>query len=122
VVKLVRDEFGQGAQDIDWLPEVGRRGWIILTKDQRIRRRPEERKAFVDARARGFFLTAKGLPGPAVAELFADLLQRMVKMVKQYEAPFIATVRRDGLHIYDESDCPAVRRSAKKKTRRSGNL
>lgn len=117
VVKLVRDEFGEGAQDVDWLPEVGRRGWIVLTKDQRIRRRPAERAAFVTARARGFFLAAEGLRGPEVAELFAGQLPRMRKLVQQYTAPFIAIVRRDGIIMYDGDDCPAVRRGAKRRDR-----
>lgn len=114
-VKLVKEEFGEGAQDIDWLPEVGRRGWIVLTKDQRIRRRPVERDAFVDARVRGFFLAARALRGPEVAELFATFLPRMLQVVAQYRAPFIAIVRRDGIVMYDGDDCPARRRGGRRR-------
>ena len=39
------DHFEAGTQDVDWLPEVGRREWCLLTTDKRIRRRPLEREA-----------------------------------------------------------------------------
>lgn len=32
-------------RDVDWLPVVAQRGWLILTKDLRISRLPEERRA-----------------------------------------------------------------------------
>jgi len=36
-VQLHDDYFSQDARDEEWLQEVGRRGWIVLTKDDRIR-------------------------------------------------------------------------------------
>lgn len=36
------DVFPQDAQDTTWLPEVGRRGWVVLTKDRHIRTRRNE--------------------------------------------------------------------------------
>ncbi len=41
------DVFAQNTDDEHWLPEVGRRGWMILTKDDRIRFRPAERDALM---------------------------------------------------------------------------
>lgn len=114
-VKLVKEEFGEGSQDVDWLPEVGRRRWIVLTKDKRIRRRAVERAAFVAARVRGFFLTARGLSGPEVAELFRNALPHMERIIQRYEAPFIAIVRRAGIEMYDGPDCPAIRRRHKRR-------
>jgi hypothetical protein len=26
------DTFGTGTKDVDWLPEVGARGWVLITK------------------------------------------------------------------------------------------
>ena len=39
------DTFGTGTQDVDWLPHVGARGWILITKDQNIRKREIELRA-----------------------------------------------------------------------------
>jgi hypothetical protein len=116
-VKLVKEEFGEGAPDLEWLPEVGQRGWVVLTKDKRIRRNKAEKEAFVAARVRAFFVTAKDLTGPQRAELLVAMLPRLTKLATQYEAPFIAVVRRDRVEMYDGLDYPAVRKAAKKRSR-----
>ena len=36
-VEIHDDNFPQGALDVEWLPEVGRRGWVLLPKDREIR-------------------------------------------------------------------------------------
>lgn len=43
--------------DDDWLPVVGRRGLVVITRDKRIRYRPAEKLAWVNHRVRGFVLT-----------------------------------------------------------------
>jgi hypothetical protein len=39
------DHFAPATPDAVWLEEVGRRGWIALTHDRRIRYKPNERDA-----------------------------------------------------------------------------
>ena len=39
-VEIHDDHFAPDAKDEDWLVEVGKRGWIVLTKDDRIRYEP----------------------------------------------------------------------------------
>lgn len=39
------DVFDQSTQDVDWLPQVGQRQWVLLTKDKRIRRNEVETTA-----------------------------------------------------------------------------
>ncbi|MBX7113365.1 MAG: hypothetical protein K1X64_03445 [Myxococcaceae bacterium] len=56
-VELHDDHFAQDCQDVDWLPVVGALGWIVLTRDQNIRRNNLEREAFQRAGARVFVLT-----------------------------------------------------------------
>lgn len=36
LVEIHDEHFGQGTQDVDWLPEIGEKGWVVLTKDDRI--------------------------------------------------------------------------------------
>ena len=43
------DHFPQDATDIEWLREIGQRGWIVLTKDTRIRYRSHEQTALMQA-------------------------------------------------------------------------
>lgn len=46
-----RDHFAPDAADEAWIPEVAARGWIIVTRDFAIKRRPAERAAWTTARA-----------------------------------------------------------------------
>ena len=48
-VEIHDDHFLPDAKDEDWLVEVGSRGWIVLTKDDRIRYRVTERTAIMSA-------------------------------------------------------------------------
>src|SRR6266508_235906 len=61
-VEIHDDHFAPDAKDEDWLFEVGKRGWIVLTKDDRIRYRVTERTAIVSARVRAFVLTSTAAP------------------------------------------------------------
>ncbi|MEZ5614602.1 MAG: hypothetical protein R3E35_05245 [Rhodocyclaceae bacterium] len=36
-VEVHDNHFPQTTPDVDWLAEVGRRGWVVLSKDDRIR-------------------------------------------------------------------------------------
>ena len=53
------DHFAPDTPDTVWLAEVGARGWVVLTKDSRIRRHPLELQA----------LLATDLTGEAMARL-----------------------------------------------------
>ena len=51
-VQVHDDHFLPNDKDEDWLLEVGKRGWIVLTKDDRIRYRVTERTAILSAKVR----------------------------------------------------------------------
>jgi hypothetical protein len=69
---VLHDEvFAQGAPDEEWLPEVGRRGWVLLTKDDRIRSTTAQREILLAAGVRAFILSGANLPGPAMAQALA---------------------------------------------------
>jgi hypothetical protein len=50
-------EVRRGSPDDVWLPVVGERQLLVITRDQRIRYRPVEKQAWVEHRVRGFVLT-----------------------------------------------------------------
>lgn len=37
-VEVHIDHFNQAAPDTEWIPEVARRGWVLITRDKNIRR------------------------------------------------------------------------------------
>jgi hypothetical protein len=43
--------FAQDTPDEEWLTRAGYEGWVVLTKDKLIRKRPIEREALVAAHA-----------------------------------------------------------------------
>jgi uncharacterized protein with PIN domain len=73
-VEVHDDHFAQDAQDEVWLTEVGSKGWVVLTKDQRIRFRVIEREALKAAGVRAFVLTA----GDISAAIHRDDYQKRV--------------------------------------------
>jgi len=61
--------FADDTPDVDWIAEVGRRGLIVLTRDQEIRRRPNELAAVRAARIQLFALTSGNLSAGETAAL-----------------------------------------------------
>lgn len=96
-VRVMIDEgFPSDVEDVAWLPVVASRGWAVLTKDKRIRRRPLEHEAIIGSLAGAFILAAGGLGGDAIAAAFARALPRMIRIWHTRARPFIATVTSQG--------------------------
>lgn len=86
------DTFGSGTPDLEWLPEVGARGWILLTKDKQIRKREIELRALRQAGVRAFVLTAAGLTGREQADVLERALPRMIRLLRRKAVTFVARV------------------------------
>ena len=94
-VEIHDDHFAPDAPDVDWLPQVGKWGWVVLTKDANISRRTLEKIAVTRANVQLFILTAQQL---ASTEMIAILIKAIVPMqnfVHKHPAPFIAKIYRD---------------------------
>lgn len=89
------DTFGTGTPDVDWLPQVGARGWILITKDKNIRKREIELRALKQSRVRAFVLTAGGLKGEEQAHVFREALPAMLRLLRRKAASFVARVTAD---------------------------
>ncbi len=111
-VELLHEHFALSTSDEDWLTDVGRRGWVVLTKDQRIRRRHAEFQALLAANVAAFVLTSGNLSGPATAAAFVIAYPRMQKALRDYAVPFVAAVDAGGKVKLLTA---AVRHGAKKK-------
>jgi hypothetical protein len=55
-VCALKDHFAPDTPDEVWLPEIGNRGWVLVTEDKRIRVRPQERLALYLSGVTAFFL------------------------------------------------------------------
>jgi len=90
-VELLRDHFASDTPDEVWLADVGARGWLVLTKDDRNRHRQSERRALRASLAAVFALAAKNLKGPQMGQAFARAYPRMSKLARAHERPFVAS-------------------------------
>lgn len=95
-VEVHHVHFADGTPDAEWLPVIGARGWVLLTKDRNIRRRELEIQALVNARVRAFVLTAADLTGPEQAEAFVRALARMNRIAAGSRGPLIGRVGAKG--------------------------
>lgn len=92
-VQRHRDHFRDDELDVNWLPVIGRRGWVILSKDQF---NWLERRAIVNAKARAFLLSRGELRGEEMAAIVAKALPEMLRTLDLTQPPFIAKIYRDG--------------------------
>ena len=94
-IEIHDDHFAPSTLDTEWIPEIGRRGWIILTKDANIGRNHLERQALARAGIRMFTLVSQNLSGEDMAEIFRIAIPNIQKFISKHPAPFIAKVYRD---------------------------
>ncbi|MBE9136858.1 hypothetical protein IQ254_06510 [Nodosilinea sp. LEGE 07088] len=90
------DHFPPETADVDWLPAVSERGWIVLTKDEAIGRRPNEVAAIARSGARVFILASGNLTREQMANVFVATREKLEKFAQSNPAPFIAKVYKDG--------------------------
>ncbi len=103
-VEIHDDHFASDSPDQKWLAEVGAHAWVVLSKDDRIRRNPVERQALLAAGVAAFFLGRSDLRGDQMASAFRAALPAMKKALRRFATPFIAGVSVAGeVHVF-ESD------------------
>lgn len=95
-IEVHRDHFLDNAQDVDWLPEVGKREWVILTKDSKISKNPLERNAVARAGIKMFTLNSANLSGEKMIKIFLTAIVKIQHFAYSHPAPFIAKVSSQG--------------------------
>ena len=90
-VERHHDHFAPDAPDQVWLADVGKRGWIALTHDSRIRYKPNERDA-VMRHGVGLLVIVGKAPFPELARAFVATLRRVEEFLASHKPPFIAKV------------------------------
>lgn len=94
-VERFRDHFEPMAPDHDWLEECGRRGWVAVTADKRIRYDPLAQASIVEAGTRVFVIVSN-VSHPRKAEYFLDAQRAVRRRLTAEPGAFIAHVYRDG--------------------------
>ena len=90
------DHFSAGTPDDDWLPLVGRSGWLLVTHDKRIRYNELERRAILRHGVRAFILTSGNLSGQEMASLLVNAFPQMQRICRRNDPPFITSIAKSG--------------------------
>jgi len=98
LVEIHDDNFKRDEEDRVWLKSVGERGWVVLTKDQRLRYRPLEKAALRSSNARVFVLTAGNLRRSEIAAVFVSALPQIFKILRSRPGPFVASISKS-VHV-----------------------
>jgi hypothetical protein len=99
-VHSMADVYGekraQRLADEIWLRDAGKNDWIVLTKDDAIRRRPAERDALTQAAVRVFCLTNRSMRGAEQTARFVSNRHRILRQARK-PGPYIYGVYEKGL-------------------------
>lgn len=95
-VHLLTDHYAKGTDDPTWLREVGRRGWLVITRDREIRENEFELLAVQQAKVRLFVLRMKGCGVDAWAVALKKAQRRVVKILETTRAPFVVHITASG--------------------------
>jgi len=95
-VRRVGVDVPYGSPDQVWLSAAGAQGWIVLTRDQRIRRRPLELAALRAAGVAAFAFTVGEATAQDTAAAIVPQLVKFANMATSEPRPFLYTFGRSG--------------------------
>lgn len=98
------DHFSPRTRDEEWLAEVGRRGWVAISHDRRIRYKPNEHKAVRDHGV-ALLVVIGDTAFENLAHSFVATRHRIERFITQHAPPYIAKVYR-GQEPMESADTP----------------
>ena len=96
VVERATERFPRGTPDETWLEEAGKLGWVVLSRDKRIRYRQLELLALQEARVRAFVFTGGNVTMKETAAILSGAVPRLTRIARAEKGPFIFHIGRAG--------------------------
>jgi len=93
------DHFGQLTPDPEWIRETGRRDWVALTRDARIRYSPLAVETLMESGARLFVIVGR-LTTDQAATVFLRQRKRVERLLRKESKPFVGKIRRDTVEVW----------------------
>lgn len=90
------DSADETVTDVEWIARADHAGWIALTKDERITRRPDEQQALSKSHLRVFAIGNQHLTGPQMATYYVTNLNRIIQRARK-PGPFVDIVYPDSV-------------------------
>jgi hypothetical protein len=95
-VECMTDHFAEDTPDAVWLAEVGRRGWIVLSKDKYLRHNLLEVVALLRSNTYAFVLTSGNDTGREMAAAFLAAMKDMKEIIARMPPPLLGRVSKSG--------------------------
>lgn len=95
-VTHLTEYFREDMPDPEWLAEVGRRGWFVLTRDNRIRSRTNERTAVKRYSVGMFFLAGKNRTRCEIIQQLIRNWPRIKEHARRHRRPFAFSIPANG--------------------------
>ena len=86
----VLDNHSPGVDDTTLFAELGQRGWIWVSHDKGVKRKPHERRAMMDAGIGAFIFTGRVRRSPPQMMIFVlEHIDEMLDLAQRTKLPFI---------------------------------
>src|SRR3972149_1001001 len=95
-VEVLDDYFEPNATDEEWLKPAGKKGWIVFTKDKKIRYRATVVEIIKKGKIRMFILSRGNLSGHEIVQRIINALPAIKKFIFKHPPPFIVSITRSG--------------------------
>lgn len=82
--------------DADWIRDITGRGWVIFTRNGKIRNNPLERRTFIRCGARVFNIRNGGASAAEVGKCLRCAKTRIEQILAHTAAPFIVGISLNG--------------------------
>ena len=90
------EKFAPACPDPDWMRVAGQNGWLVITRDQAIRRKPNELKAFRNAGLIMFALASGNASAEDTARLVVELYPKLLRKAEGSKPPAMFSVTLSG--------------------------
>jgi predicted nuclease of predicted toxin-antitoxin system len=88
--------FPKGTEDRVWLERAGTEGWVVLTRDKRIRYRQLELQILKAARVRAFVFTGGNVGMKKTGEILSKALPLIERIARNSAGPYIYHLGKAG--------------------------
>lgn len=95
-IELHTDYLARGASDVEVITECGRREWILISCDDRIRYVPENKAAVIRNRVQVFMFNKGNYQGVEYAAALIVGRTQLLNMIRLTAGPFFARITRSG--------------------------
>ncbi len=95
----ITEIFPDDTDDLDWLPHIGSKGLILVTRDKRIRYRPAEWTAFKEHGVGAFFMGGKQRSRCQLIQQLVLNWPRMKELAGKTPVPFAFQVPPSGKKV-----------------------